>query len=501
MVVPGLYGLHLALLAVLAHLRGRRASRTNTEVIARYQSQTPDEHWPIVTTQLPLYNELAVARRVIEATARMEYPKGRHEIQVLDDSTDGTCAIVDEVCAELRAAGYDVKAVRRPSRADFKAGALAHGMQTARGELIAVFDADFVPDPGFLKRMVPLLASDPMACCVQGRWGHLNQRESWVTQSLALAMDGHFALEQTARSSFGFCLNFNGTGGIWRKAAIEDPAVGGWSGDTITEDLDLSYRAQMAGWHILYHNDELCPAEIPASIDAMKTQQRRWATGSIQCAVKLLPVVWRSRLSLLQKIEATLHMTQYSIAIFMVLMAAGGRVILTQIPTDVQQAWMGAFWAILPIVIAAPSASYVYARWRVGGGLSGLLQIPKLIVLGLGLSVNNAHAVLVGLWQKGGEFIRTPKSGSAGRVRRKHAYNAIRSRLWLIEISLGVACLAQWGLFLVADHYVGGIFLLAYAIGLISLGWGSRPTAMPAKPRIAAESPVPLDQPSTSVAA
>jgi cellulose synthase/poly-beta-1,6-N-acetylglucosamine synthase-like glycosyltransferase len=490
--VPGLYGIHLAGLAVLAQVRRRRVSREQLALVKRYRAETPDEAWPIVTTQLPLYNELTVARRVMFAAAAMEYPKDRHEIQVLDDSTDETREIVDEAAADLRRAGHDVKVVRRPTRKDYKAGALAYATPQARGEFLAVFDADFVPDKGFLRRMVPLLDVTPNACCVQGRWGHLNTRESWITQSLALAIDGHFSIEQTARCWNGFCLNFNGTGGIWRRAAIEDPRVGGWSGDTITEDLDLSYRAQMNGWKIIYNLDEVCPAEIPATVDAMKTQQRRWATGSIQCARKLLPTVWRCpRLTFLQKLEASVHLTQYSISVFMILMAATGRLLLGNIPRDTQIEWLMWTWILLPFLFAAPSLSYIYGRWAIGGGWSGLKQVPKLIVLGLGLSVNNAYAVVLGLVQKGGEFIRTPKSGSSGkRVAPAKAYSAIKSKLWLFEILLGVGCLAQWVLFLRDDGYIGGTYMLLYGVGLTALGWGSRPWKQETVPTVSTETAV-----------
>jgi cellulose synthase/poly-beta-1,6-N-acetylglucosamine synthase-like glycosyltransferase len=497
--VPGFYGLHLAFLAVLAHRR-RKAWRADQQALVdAYVRETPDEAWPRVTTQLPLYNELAVARRIILAAARMDYPAGRHEIQVLDDSTDETRSIVDQVCEELRAEGHDVTVFRRKDRKDYKAGALAEALPHAQGELVAVFDADFVPDRGFLRRMVPLLARSPDACCVQGRWGHLNPHESWITQSLALAMDGHFAVEQPARAWNGFLLNFNGTGGIWRRAAIEDPAVGGWSGDTITEDLDLSYRAQLAGWRVVYTPDEVCPAEIPADIDAMKSQQRRWATGSIQTARKLLPLVWRSRLSLVQKFEASVHLTQYSISIFMVLMACLGRTMLYTIPVETQRAWLAWTWFLLPFMILAPSATYVYGRWAIGGGWSGLWHVPKLVVLGLGLSINNAYAVLLGLVQRGGEFVRTPKSGSSGRLVRQQRYSSLRSRLWLFELGLGACCFLQWLVFLEPDHYVGGTFLLLYAIGLITLGWGSRPWADDQKPQ-GRGAPATLPSPTPGVA-
>ncbi len=485
MIAPGLYGLHLAALAVMSHTRRHRARRLQQLTIERYQRNTPDEQWPIVTTQVPLYNERDVARRAISAACAMEYPRGRHEVQVLDDSTDETRAIVDQTAAELRQAGHDVKVVRRANRRDFKAGALADALPQARGEYFAIFDADFVPDPGFLRRMIPLIATEPKACAAQGRWGHLNAEESWIASGLALAIDGHHAIEQAGRSWNGLCITFNGTGGIWRRAAIEDPQVGGWSGDTITEDLDLSYRAQMQGWRIIYSVDEVAPAELPANVNALKAQQRRWALGSTQTARKLLPLVWRSRLTPIQKIEATLHLTQYSLSIFMLLMLGLGRLLLEAMSPETRDLWLAWFWPILPFVILAPPLSYIYARWAIGGGWSGVRHIPKLMVMGLGLSVNNTLAVAQGLVQRGGEFIRTPKSGSVDGAARKLSYGAVRSRLWIIEIALGVACFVQWAVFLDVDRYVGGTFLVLYGIGLCLLGWASRPTANQApRPRV-----------------
>lgn len=482
-----MYGGHLVLLAMLSHRRLKDMRSLLRQQQADYRSNTPDEQWPTVTTQLPLYNELAVARRVIEAAARMEYPQGKHEIQVLDDSNDETVQIVDEVVERLRAEGVDITVVRRDNRKDYKAGALVHATGLAKGELLAVFDADFVPDPGFLRRLVPLIARDPQVCCAQGRWGHLNANENWITRSLALAMDGHFGVEQSARAWNGLCLNFNGTGGIWRREAIDDPNVGGWSGDTITEDLDLSYRAQMAGWKIVYCMDEECPAEIPADVNAMKTQQRRWATGSIQTAVKLIPRIWRSSLTFAQKLEASAHLSQYSISVFMLLMVGLSRPLLLNIPEEWHRTWLMWLWMILPFVVVMPSAVYIYARWAVRGSWNAVRVVPMLLILGLGLSVNNTFAVLMGLVQKGGEFIRTPKSGSVGVASRPQQYNSLRSNLWIFELTLGAACFLQWLVFLPSDRYVGGSFLLFYAIGLTLLGWGSRPQAAPARSKASAE--------------
>lgn len=477
--IPSLYGLRLYVLMFLSHRRRGAVHAAQREAIGRYQRETPEDAWPRVTTQIPLYNEMTVARRIIESVARLDYPRGRHEVQVLDDSTDGTRDLVDQVAAELRAGGYDVKVVRRPDRAHYKAGALAYGLGQASGEYIAIFDADFVPDPGFLRRMIPLIAPHQDVCTVQGRWGHLNAGETWITDGLSLSLDMHFAVEQAGRNWNGLLMSFNGTGGIWRKAAIEDPRVGGWSGDTITEDLDLSYRAQLAGWRMVFCCDEVCPAELPADVDALKTQQRRWATGSIQTACKLLPDVWRSkRLSFLQKVEATFHMTMYSVAVPMVLVALVGRLLPLMLSGEAWPIWLQVVSVIFLPAAVAPCFAYTYTRYTTEGVFPGVGRILKIIVLGLGLCLNNAVAVAVGLVQRGGEFVRTPKSGSHGGTARRSAYASLRSRLWIIELVFGVYCLILWVGFLPLDGYVGGTFMLLYAIGLILMGWGSRPESM-----------------------
>lgn len=496
MLAPCIYGLHLYALMFVAHRQMKRVRAQQAELIERYQRCTAEADWPLVTTQIPLYNELAVARRVIEAAARMDYPAGRHEVQVLDDSTDETRRIVDETCADLRAAGYNVTVVRRRNRSHYKAGALQHGLSCAQGDFIAVFDADFVPDPGFLRRMVPLLAQAPDACCVQGRWGHLNAGESWLTEALSLGMNGHFAIEQPARAWNGFLLNFNGTGGIWRRATIEAAEVGGWHGDTITEDLDLSYRAQLAGWKVIYRIDEICPAEVPADVNAIKTQQRRWATGSIQTARKLLPRVWGSKLTLIQKLEATLHLTSYSVAVFMVLMAALGQLLLLGTTPEAAAPWLRWTWLVVLAATLAPAAAYAYSSYVLGEGLVSPLRVLKLIVLGMGLAVNNAIAVITGLFLQGGEFVRTPKSGSAGAAtaslsdqrkagpvaRRRPAYDALRSRIYVIELSLSAFCALQalW-LLLSRGDWGTASFLTLYAVGFFALGWPSRPGSGAAK--------------------
>lgn len=470
------YGIHLYVLLILFRRRetGRRQGQRDT--IDAYHSAFLDDAWPAVTTQVPIYNESDVANRVIEAVAAMAYPAGKHEVQVLDDSDDHTRVVVDRTVARLQREGVDIKVVRRSDRTAFKAGALAHGLQTVRGKYVAIFDADFIPPVDFLRRAVPLLEADTKLACLQGRWDHLNRHESWLTEAQALGIDGHFAIEQGARAWNGLMMNFNGTAGVWRRSAIDDPAVGGWSGDTLTEDLDLSYRCQLAGWKIDYCFDLACPAELPGTIAALKSQQRRWATGSIQVACKLLPRIWRAPLSLGEKVEASLHLTHYSVALWMLFLALVARPMLI-VFTDGRlfHEWFWIAWSVILVSAFAPSTVYTYARYRLGGRWSGLRTIPVMMALGCGLCVNNSLAVVRGILRRGGEFVRTPKSGSTAKVVKASSYRVSERYMWLAELSLGVYSMTSFVVYFSEYHRAFSLFLLLYAIGFMVTGWLSRP--------------------------
>ncbi|MEX1118078.1 MAG: glycosyltransferase, partial [Terrimicrobiaceae bacterium] len=305
-----LYALHaygvLGILLRHCHEARKILAQTTKEGLAALDRLDP---WPDVVTQLPLYNEANVAARVIRAAAAMDYP-GHHRIQVLDDSHDETVAIVDAVASELREQGYDIQVLRRANRSGFKAGALAFGMDCDKSAFLAVFDADFVPPRDFLLRTMPLFFGDHQTGFVQGRWTFLNEKDSILTRAQGVGLDSHFVIEQAARSSHpAMFMNFNGTAGIWRRTAIED--AGGWSAATLTEDLDLSYRVQLRGWRGHYVNDLPVPGELPATFSAYKSQQFRWAKGSMQTAIRLLPQIFSSRMSGIAKAEAYFHLTHY----------------------------------------------------------------------------------------------------------------------------------------------------------------------------------------------
>lgn len=470
------YGMHLYVLLMLFRRRSEPVRRQQQAIIETYRRDHSETDWPTVTTQLPIYNEGEVAVRVIEAAAAMDYPAGLHEIQVLDDSTDQTRVLIDEVAQRLTLQGVDIQVIRRPTRTAFKAGALAHGLTQSRGKYVAIFDADFVPPKGFLRMATPLLEADDKLACLQGRWAHLNRGESWITEAQALGIDGHFAIEQGARAWNSLMMNFNGTAGVWRREAIDDPEVGGWSGDTLTEDLDLSYRAQLAGWRINYCIDLACPAELPGTVAALKSQQRRWATGSIQVAVKLLPRIWRTQLSLSEKVEATLHLTHYSVAIWMLVLALIARpMVLVYSNGLVGVGWVWLIWSVIVVAALAPSMVYAYARYSLEGRWTGLKTIPSMLVLGCGMCVNNALAVFRGLYLRGGEFVRTPKSGSVQSEVKSSAYSVAQNKMWMVEIGLGVYSMLSFFIYFTQFNRFFSVFLLIYAVGFLLIGCLSFP--------------------------
>jgi hypothetical protein len=404
---------------------------------------------PRVTVQLPVYNEPQVIERLIDAAAALDYPADRLEIQVLDDSSDETRGLAERRVARLRAAGLDVKIVRRASREGFKAGALANGLALASGEFVAVFDADFVPAPDFLRRVLPHFR-DAGVGMVQARWSHLNRGASLLTAAQAVMLDAHFLLEHAARMSRGLFFNFNGTAGLWRRACIE--SAGGWSSDTLTEDMDLSYRAQLAGWRFVFDADVLVPAELPGDMAAFKSQQRRWAKGSIQTARKLLPRLLSSDLPFAVKLEAFFHLT--SNLAYPMLLALGLLLLPVMLGASLLPAWgvwllqaLVLLTGVLPVTLfLAEGQRQAGTRWR-----PLLRDTAAALVLGVGLSTNNALAVLEGMGPQVGDFERTPKTGethAAGAPRRHARHGRMTAELALACYFAGLLAWAgatgQW---------------------------------------------------------
>jgi cellulose synthase/poly-beta-1,6-N-acetylglucosamine synthase-like glycosyltransferase len=435
--------------------------------MTKHKTSTPMlKEWPRVTVQLPIFNEKYTVERLLRAVTRLDYPADRLQIQVLDDSTDDTLDLVSRLVEEYKTGGADIELIHRVDRKGYKAGALNNGLKTATGELIAIFDADFVPKPDWLKRTVPSF-QNPRLGCLQTRWGHTNQQYNSLTRAEAMGIDGHFIVEQTVRSKNGFFLNFNGTAGLWRRACIED--AGNWQWDTLTEDLDLSYRAQMRGWKFDYLPDVVVPAELPPQVEAYKKQQFRWAKGSFQVVRKILPSVLRADLPLTVRFMALLHLTGYFVHPLMLSM-----LILT-LPVGLLVP--GAF-KIFPISLIAgvgPPLLYLTATATQHHSLlKRLKSFPLLVIVGFGLSLSTTVAVVEGLFSKGGAFIRTPKLNlnNGGKKRQKidRAYVSPLSAMVWIEIALGIYALITgivltpyigWGIVPWMVIYTSGFFYIA----------------------------------------
>ncbi len=437
---------------------------------------------PRVTVQLPIFNEVYVVERLIEAVAAIDYPRELLEIQILDDSTDETRLVARRVSERLRSEGFDVSYRPRDHRTGFKAGALQAGMETARGEYLAIFDADFVPCRAFLREALPHFA-DPKVGLVQARWEHLNRNFSLLTRIQAVFLDGHFVIEHTARHRSGRFFNFNGTAGIWRRRCLEE--AGGWQSDTLTEDLDASYRAQLAGWRFVYLKDLVVPAELPVDMSGFKTQQHRWTKGSIQTGRKLLPAILRSALPRKVKLEAFFHLTNNFSYLLVVLLAL---LILPAILIRERIGWQKLAVVDFPLFFGATFsfvAFYLYSQKEIGRSWKTTLRsMPLLMSLGIGLSVNNARAVLEAFFDRRTEFSRTPKyriEGERGEWRSKK-YRASGDSSVAAEALLAVYFLGAI-LFAARENYWAGIpFLLiffngfAYTAGMSLLSrWQSRP--------------------------
>jgi cellulose synthase/poly-beta-1,6-N-acetylglucosamine synthase-like glycosyltransferase len=450
--------------------RQRKARSQIAKELDEFHSTVSAENLPYVTVQLPIYNELEVVERLILSSTQLDYPKNCYEVQVLDDSTDETRDLVDQVAKKAEAMGVNIQVFRRTHRTGFKAGALAEGMHVCKGEFIAIFDSDFVIPENFLKRSIALIAPYPQVACVQGRWGHLNREENWLTRSQSVGIDGHFTAEQGARSYSGLCMNFNGTAGVWRKEAIY--AAGGWHADTLTEDLDLSYRVQLKGYKIRYDFDLECPAEIPNTITALKSQQKRWAQGSIETAKKLLPTLWKSKiLSLNQKLEATLHLTHYMVSLFMTVLCILALPMLLWTPVPNVGWFMASILMFIVVSAIAPCVMYAGSGFILRRGMYSLVHFPAMLVMGTGLCLNNTWAVLEGIMGRKAEFIRTPKSGSTSSDKKLSKYKVNSSTLLgILETLLGLYCIATVLVYLSSYKYIFGFFIGAYAIGLTCFG-------------------------------
>jgi cellulose synthase/poly-beta-1,6-N-acetylglucosamine synthase-like glycosyltransferase len=429
----------------------------------------PDDSWPVVTVQLPLYNEAEVARRLIDACATLDYPRSRLEIQVLDDSTDETTQRVARRVAYWQDRGVDITHVCRDDRTGYKAGALANGLRLARGELVAIFDADFVPNADFLRRMVPHFFGNDGLGMVQARWGHINRDDSLLTKVQAFGLDAHFAIEQRVRELAGCFMNFNGTAGVWHRACIEE--AGGWAHDTLTEDLDLSYRAQLEGWDFKYVPTVEAPAELPPDMNALRSQQFRWAKGGVETALKLTGCLWRSAQSWRVKLEGTFHLTAHFAFPFILLAALTHAPLLLlkglgRGPGDVYFALMGfglfGFAGFFLAQLFAQRA--LHPDW-----LHRFRLFPAFMAGTMGLSLSNTNAVWQALRGTNTAFIRTPKYGAASDDswwESRYAIAEVPRVVWG-ELGLAVYSTAGLGVTVALGEWAAVPFQALFALGFI----------------------------------
>jgi cellulose synthase/poly-beta-1,6-N-acetylglucosamine synthase-like glycosyltransferase len=425
---------------------------------------------PVVTIQLPIYNEMYVADRLIDAVCRIDYPGDLLEIQVLDDSTDETCEIAELAVRRHAAQGIDIKYIHRSDRTGYKAGALEAGLKVARGSYIAIFDADFLPSADFLYRLLPHFG-DAKVGMVQARWGHINQDYSLLTKIQSILLDGHFVLEHGGRNRAGLFFNFNGTAGMWRREAIGD--AGGWQHDTLTEDLDLSYRAQLRGWRFVFLPDVVSPAEVPVEMNAFKSQQHRWAKGSIQTCKKLLPGILQADLPAPVKAEAFFHLTANFNYLLMTVLCV---LIFPSMVIRYEMGWYEMLLIDVPLFFAATMSfcnfylvcqREIHADW-----VTRLRYMPFLISIGIGLCVNNTKAVLEALFDKKTEFTRTPKyriEGDADEWVTKRYRQSVTIQP-LIELGLGFYFTATVFYALANGIYGTLPFLVLFQIGFLYTG-------------------------------
>ena len=462
LIILSIYGVHRYYLVYL-YLKNRHKAPT---------PQTNFESLPRVTVQLPLYNEQYVVERLLEAATRIDYPRELLEIQVLDDSTDETTRVLERLVSEYASAGYPISYHHRDNREGFKAGALAEGLKKASGEFIAIFDADFVPSPSVLRDMVHYF-TDPQVAVVQGRWTWINRQYSNLTEVEAMLLDGHFVIEHGGRNFSGRFFNFNGTAGMWRRTAIDD--AGGWQHDTLTEDTDLSYRAQLRGWKFVYDPRIVCPSELPVEMNAFKAQQARWAKGLVQTAKKLLPSIWRSEEPLRIKLEATFHLTAN---IAYPLMIVFSIVLLPAVIVRFYQGWFQMLYLDLPLFLASTcsvSSFYMVAQrelypraWK-----SRLKFIPFLMATGIGLSVTNSKAVMEALLGVKTAFVRTPKYRVEGREESWERKQYVRRQNgWIpaAELALAAYFLLTTAYSFTVGNYITSPFLMLFFMGHTYMG-------------------------------
>jgi cellulose synthase/poly-beta-1,6-N-acetylglucosamine synthase-like glycosyltransferase len=465
LLVLSFYGFHRSLLVWLFY----RHKQDKPEPKGRFEQAD----LPVVTVQLPLFNEMYVVERLLEAVVQIDYPKDKLEIQVLDDSTDETQGICRAKVTELQKRGFDASYIHRVDRVGFKAGALENGLAHAKGELVLVFDADFIPSADIIRESVDYF-TDPKVGMVQSRWGHVNRDYSSLTEVEALMLDGHFVIEHTARHRSGRFFNFNGTAGIWRIATIVD--AGGWEHDTLTEDMDLSYRAQLRGWEFVYLTDTVSPAELPVEMNSFKSQQFRWAKGSIQVAKKMLPTILKSDAPKRVKWEAFFHLTNNVAYPLLLLLSL---LLLPNLAVRTQHGWREVVLIDLPLFFGTTMSVvtfYIVSQRELGRPSGGwwrlVLRLPLMLAVGIGLCINQTRAVFEALLGKETEFVRTPKHGVEQRDESWTAkkYRAAKTLIPYFELFMALYFVAAAVIAIIGGHFISLPFLMLFLVGYAYVG-------------------------------
>jgi cellulose synthase/poly-beta-1,6-N-acetylglucosamine synthase-like glycosyltransferase len=469
--IIGAYGLILVLLAIFGFHRSLLVY-----LYFKHRKDVPKpagtfHDLPRVTIQLPFFNEMYVVERLLDATAKIDYPRDRLDVQVLDDSTDETVEISRRKVAELQKAGLDISYHHRTDRTGFKAGALDQGLKSAKGEFVMIFDADFIPTRTIVMDTIHYF-TDPKIAVVQARWAHLNRDQSALTRVQSLMLDGHFIMEHTARSRADRFFNFNGTAGIWRKSAIDD--AGGWQHETLTEDMDLSYRAQLRGWKFIYLKDVVVPAELPAEMNAFKAQQFRWAKGSLQVGRKLLPTILRSNIPFHQKSEAFFHLINNVAYPLLLLLSL---LLLPVLMLRTTHGWREVLLVDLPMFFGTTLSvcTFYLTTQREEGSRSvwwALGRLPLLLAMGIGLCVSQTRAVIEALMGKESEFVRTPKYGDLqkGGDWAKRKYRGSLGLVPFLELGMTAYFLVTLALAIQAGRYVSIPFVLLFLTGFGYVG-------------------------------
>ncbi len=461
------FGLHSYVMLVL-YMKNHEKCKVNEKNINSFVKKI--KKYPNVTVQLPIFNEYYVVERLIDSIIALEYPKSKLEIQVLDDSTDESKILAEKKVKEYKKKGFDIKHIHRKDRKGHKAGALKNGLELAKGEFIAIFDADFIPTTDFLKKTVPFFYEDKKIGMVQTRWGHVNENYSFLTKAQSIGVDGHFIIEQVARNGSRLWMNFNGTAGIWRKECIL--SAGNWQSDTLTEDFDLSYRAELKGWRFKYLSNIICPAELPSTVSAYKSQQFRWCKGSLQTAVKLIPKIIRAKLKWQVKAEAITHLVNYSvhpliylnILLTPLLIFTGARLKASS-EILISIVLIG---AVGPIVFYAFSQKCLYKNWK-----KRLIWLPFLTMIGSGIALNNTKAWLEGIMGKKSTFIRTPKLGIVSKDKKQIIKNRFKyskpkiNGMIIIELLTVFYILTTIILAFESSYWLMIPFLLIYFFGFL----------------------------------